>query len=342
MLCDRLVYHRALPLLCGLLAVAPGLAQPPPTTAPTTAPADRAPVSATVLEVQGDVHYAPLESTDWKPAQVGDAYPPETQIRTGIRSSIKLQIGDEEPYTALVVESAAKVVLSEAYKTSDTKRVRVGVGYGRVRAGVAEGGLKSQFTIDSPVATLSKRGTWNFGLFYERATDRFEVFLLDRGLVDVLNEITGQHRGLLPREAVTQAMRRWADEAQVRRNVPIPDLLGYGDLEVAFNRLRTDGLGVLDASGGRAVLIDLSNDLARQEFARLAEQQVPLLNLGAVRPEVRTRPEGFFGTGRGDELIRVMVESDSPLAKEGFARPGQYTFRRGAVEGWLREHKGKP
>ena len=61
-----------------------------------------------------------------------------------------------------------------------------------VRAGVAEGGLKSDFTIDSPVATLSKRGTWNFALYYERETERFEISLLDRGLVEAIDkEFTG-------------------------------------------------------------------------------------------------------------------------------------------------------
>jgi len=55
--------------------------------------------------------------------------------------------------------------------------------------------------VDSPVATLSKRGTWDFGLFYERGTDRFEIFLLDQGLVDAFSKLTGQHRQVLPQES---------------------------------------------------------------------------------------------------------------------------------------------
>ena len=212
---------------------------------------------------------------------------------------------------------------------------------GRLRAGVAEGGLKSDFTVDSPVATLSKRGTWNFGMSYERGTERFEIFLLDRGLVEALNEVTSQRRGLLPGEAVTQAMRRWAAEAQVRRNVAVPDLLGQGDVEVAFNRLNQDGLGVTSVGGGRAVLIDLSNSMAQEEFARLLRDRYPQLTPRLVR-RILTRREGFFGTGRGDELISVVIKNNSMLAQKGFAKSGTYTFRRSALEGWLNSHQGKP
>jgi len=313
----------------------------PASTAPSTAPAEHISVLARVIEVHGDVQHSPLGSADWQPCRVGDEYPEQTVIRTGVRSSVKLQIGDEEPYTAAIIDPASKTILTECFKTAQTKRTRIGVGYGRVRAGVAEGGLKSEFTIDTPVATLSKRGTWNFGIFYERATDRFEVFLLDRGLVEALNEITGQRRILERGQAVTEAMRRWLDEAQIRRNVPIPDLLGQGDLEVAFNRLRLDGLGVTDPAGGWIVLIDLSDDLARQEFARLIQAHVGPSGAGLGQGPF-LRAEGFFGTGRGDQLIPVIIEAGSPLAQKGWARPGTYNFRRSALEQWFGQRARQP
>ncbi len=327
--------------LLACFALAPAAAQAPTPAAevpPAEAAAAREPVLARVIEVTGDAERAALGEQDWQPCQVGDEYPQETVIRTGVRSSVKLQIGDEEPYTAVVIDSASKTVLTEAFKTADTKRVRMGLGYGRIRAGVAEGGLKSDFTVDSPVATLSKRGTWNFGMFYERGTDRFEVFLLDRGLVEALNEITGERRQLLPGQAVTQLMRRWLDEAQVRRNVPIPDLLGQGEVDVAFNRLRNDGLGVIDPAGNRTALIDLSNDLARQQFAA---QVLPLVPVSRLPVENPLRPEGFFGTGRGDELIPVILDSQSALVQQGLARSGTYQFRRSALEDWLQKHSAQ-
>lgn len=326
---------------CLSLTVASGQ-DPTATTQPADTPADRQPVPATVIEVQGDVEYSPLDQSDWKPCEVGAEYPQETVIRTGIHSSVMLQIGSEEPYTALIIDSASKVILSESFKTAETKRVRVGLGYGSVRAGVAEGGLKSDFTVDSPVATLSKRGTWNFGMFYERGTERFEIFLLDRGLVEALNKITKEQRTVQKGQAVTQAMRRWFKESQIRRNVPIPDLLGQGDIEIAFNRMRQDGLGVVDPAGGQTVLIDLSHDLAQQHFAQLARNRIGNMLRSGPHRGPYVRPEGFFGTGRGDQLIPLVIEANSPLVQKGFARPGQYKFRRSVLEGWLKRHGGKP
>lgn len=296
------------------------------------------PITARVLAVTGDAQHKPLDGETWTACQVGDEYPQETMVRTGVRSSLKLQVGEDDTYTAVVVEAATKTVLSELFRTDSRKRVRIGVGYGKVRAGVVEGGLESDFTVDSPVATLSKRGTWDFGLFYERGTDRFEIFLHDRGLVDAFNRITQTRREVLPGEVVKQTMLRWMDEAQLARNVAVNDILGQSEVGVAFNRLRTDGLRVLDPEGGQAVLIDLSSSASQQVFARHAALALgPGPALGGLQRQ--SRPEGYFGTGRGDQLIPIIIEASSPLAQKGFARPGRYVFRRDALEGWLAGRK---
>jgi hypothetical protein len=300
----------------------------------------RQPIVARVIEVHGDVKHAPLDSQDYKPCQLDDEYPEGTKIITGVRSSIKLQIGDEEPYTCMLIEAVGKTLLSEAYKTADAKRVRVGVGYGRIRAGVAEGGLKSDFTVDSPVATLSKRGTWGFTLFYERDTDFFEIGLTERGLVEAINKLTAERRTINPKELITAAMRAWLDQVRFERNVPVPDILGQGDIEVAFNRLQQSGLGVLAPGSGQAPLLNLSTERARTDFADLVGGTLPP---GTVPlPDSRLRAEGFFGTGRGDQLIEVMIEASNPLAQQGFAQPGTYKFRRSALQSWLRDYKRKP
>ncbi len=330
----------AVPGVVMVCAAAWSPAQPTaaPTTVPATAPAPT--LVARVLEVRGDAEHAAQDSGPWEPCRVDDAYPAQTLLRTGIRSSLKLQLGDSEPYTAVVIDAASKTVLSELAETPELKRVRIGLGYGRLRAGVAEGGRQSSFTVDSPVATLSKRGTWNFGMFYERGTDRFQVFLLDRGLVEALDEVTRERRTLRPQQLVTEAMRRWADQAGILRNVPISDVLGQSDVELAFNTLQNDGLGVLDPGGGRNVLIDLSNSSARQEFANLLQSRgvrLSPIDGGGGQGSV-LRPEGLFGTGRGDELIPVMIDSGSDLVTKGYARPGRYSFRRAALENWLRDN----
>lgn len=312
----------------------------PPAAAPAPSRDGRQPIKARVIEVTGDAKVAPLDSSDWQPVKLGDEYGEGTKIITGVRSAVKLQIGDEAPYSCLLIDSVGLTTLSEAaIIRNTTKKVRIGVGYGRVRAGVAEGGLESDFTVDSPVATLSKRGTWNFSLYYERDTDIFEISLLDRGLVMALNRATGQRRSVRPRELVTQVMRNWLDQSQIERNVPVPDILGQGDIQIAFNRISDEGLGVLAPGDGRRVMLELANPRARALFARRARQALLASGLPPLNFNQRPlRPEGFFGTGRGDELIDVVIKAGDQMALKGFARPGAYHIRRSALEGWLQRN----
>jgi hypothetical protein len=299
-------------------------------------------VRARVIDVVGDVQAARVETDDWKPVKLDDELDEFTKIRTGLFSSVKLQVGEEEPYTAVLLESVSQMFISEARLTPEAKRVRLGLSYGAIRAGVAEAGVKSEMTVDSPVATLSKKGTWNFGMFYERGTDRFQVWLLDRGLVDAISKINAARATVKPRERVTHAMRLFLDQAQLDRNVPIADVLGQSDIEVAFNKLQNEGLGVLGPGEGRAVLINLNNSTARSSFADLVDRS--LTNLPPVVAPPRgpvIRAEGFFGTGRGDQLVNVLIDQADPLAQKGFARPGTYTFRRGALEKWLSTNRGR-
>ena len=46
--------------------------------------------------------------------------------------------------------------------TADAKVLRMGLGHGAVRGGVAETTLRSDLSIETPTATLSKRGTIGF------------------------------------------------------------------------------------------------------------------------------------------------------------------------------------
>jgi len=307
-------------------------------TGPTTQAARR-PLAARVIEVVGEVRHAPLGSQEWQAVKLGDAYPEGTKILTGLRSSVKFQIGEEEPYTCLLVDSASLTILGEAAIERQTKEVRVGVSYGRIRAGVAEGGLESEFTVDSPVATLSKRGTWGFSLYYERGTDVFEIALTDRGLIEAIRRVGRQRRTLSPRERVTQAMRMWLDQSQLDRNVSIADLLGQEDILVAFNRLQNDGLGVVTPGSGRSMIIDLRSQGARAAFAHRLQQSLGSLPARGIGVPSRIRPEGFFGTGRGDELVDVLIQANEALALKGFVRPGHYRFRRAALENWLRRNQ---
>ena len=81
-----------------------------------------------------------------------------------------------------MIGRSSLAAISQYRKTATTKRTRIGLDYGEVRAGVAEGEgeLRSDFVIESPGVVLSKRGTWNFGLWVERGTGRFSAMGPDR------------------------------------------------------------------------------------------------------------------------------------------------------------------
>lgn len=326
-------------LIVGLLITATAMSQlagqaSQPVAAKTT-------IKAKAIEVNGSVDWAALDSNDWKAVKLNDEFNEKTKFRTGVKSSLKLQIGDEAPYSCLLVDAVGKTVLSEAWKDADTKRVRVGVAYGKVRAGVAEGGLKSDFTVDSADATLSKKGTWGFELFYSR-DGQFEIGLTEFGLVEALSKVTGERRDVQPGQLVTQAMRRWLDQAQFK-NVPVADVLGQSNIEVAFNRLDAEGLGVTGVGSGRSVLVDLSNANARNQFSQIAQQSLQnapplLLPPGQVQT---LRSEGFFGTGRGDQLISFIIDSRTENLKQIFPNGGRFQIRRDALESWVKANAGR-
>jgi hypothetical protein len=306
---------------------------------PASLPADAERVKARVIEKVGDAEHAPLGSDEWKPVERGQEYEEGVQIRTGVRSSVKLRLGDDDTYTAVVVDSLTRVSIAELWQTESVKRTRLDLGYGEVRGGVLEGGRKSDFTIENPTFTASKRGTWNFGVFYERGSERSEIFLLDRGLMEAIQRETGRApRGVLPGERVTAAMRSFLDQAAIDKNVPVADILAQSDIEVAFSRLKNDGLGVTDPGQGRGALLDLTNESARARFAQLANHAI----LQAQAAGGRATAEGSFGTGRGGQLLITMtIQSDDLLVQSGAARPGQLKFRRQALEGWLQGQRGR-
>ena len=326
-------------------------AQPPadPAAAPPVDPnappvAEREPLRARVIDVTGDVEWGTLGKPGWTPVAVGDEYLEGTQLRTGIRSSVKLTIIDRGTITAVLVDSAGKIAIRELARTAEAQRTRLELGYGQIRAGVAEGATRSDFSIDTPVATLSKRGTRGIRVFFERGTERLDVSLAEEGLLELYSRITGRTITIQPGERATEAARMYLDEA-LFENVPIPDILGQGDIDVAFWRLRTDGLGVVNTGQGRAVLIDLTNASAKSSFARLVTRSLQPLPVPAplpgAQPIVPLRPEGTFGTGRGDDLVDVFIGLNSPLAQRGLAQPGTYKFPRRVLEGWLREHRAR-
>jgi len=273
-------------------------------------------MQAQVAKVEGTVQYA-LATPDgaageWKTAQVGDLLPAGAVIRTRLRSKVILTFGDD---TIVLIDRATLASIDQFHRSEDTKRVKLGLGHGAVRAGVAETTLRSDMTIATPTATLSKKGTIDFGIEYEPSTGRFKVDLAREGLIEILNRLTGQARSIHPGQYVTQAMIRWIETAVFDRNVVVTDVFGLTAGERLFMAMNSSGSGVANPGGGATSngsgapgggaggggAGGLGGILARGGVPPLAAAAVAGRVVDTLRPGSRIidRPEGNFGTGGG-------------------------------------------
>jgi len=261
---------------------------------------DAKPMQARIIKLSGRVQYALTDEAGvpgkWQPAKVGDLLGAGTRIRTRLRSKVVLAFGDD---SVVLIDRATLASIDQFHRSGDTKYVKLGLGHGAVRAGVAEATLRSDMTIETPIATLSKKGTIDFGIEYEPSTGRYRIFLARRGLVDAMNKITRQSQMVRPGQYVTQAMIRWVETAVFDRHVTMADVFGTPGSEKLFNALNSSGLGLVEPGGGQGIC----NIGGRQAGTGLPGQQWTNGNLNVLPsflgPQVIFRPEGNFGTGNG-------------------------------------------
>ncbi len=300
-------------VLALLLGAAPALAQEvtiTPTTLPASTPATQpaaSGLSAVVVLVAGHASVAMPgadgKAGEWRDAKVGDTLPPGTQIRTRTRSKLGLRFGDD---TAVVIENATKASIDQFARAGDTQEVKLGLGYGAIRAGVAETTLRSDFAIQTPTATLSKRGTWDFRLEYEAVTGRFRASLAEEGLIEMFNQHNQQSMSVGPGQYLTQAMLQWFNTNAYDRWIPIIDWIGVDANEENFHALISTGITVVEPGGGypTRTLSGASSDafMGRLAALRAAQQggsnRPPSMIGGGLR--IINRGEGNFGTGSGN------------------------------------------
>jgi hypothetical protein len=309
----------------------------------TSGPADGAASSgerltATCIRVKGSVQSAPLgaKSTDtqaWTPVVLGQSYGQGVQIRTGVRSSAVFKFGDD---TVVIIDRSTLAAISEFYKSANAKRTRIGLDYGAVRAGVAEGGeLRSDFAIDSPVATLSKRGTWDFEMWVERGTGRFDVRLADRGLVEVMHKLTGQVAQIHPSQFVNQAMMSWVETVKFNRAVILADNFSLTSEDKSVNVETNTGRTGLQP-GGASVVTAGGTAVTGAEMAQTAaaQRQAQMLGTLIMREPLRlprNAGEGDFGTGSG-----IGTGNTSVLRRSFMLIPAPLTKTRGPMDGRTR------
>ncbi len=265
------------------------------------------PQPATVIDVGGSVDWAvagisPLAKEGWTPVKVGDKLEPATQIRTGLRSFVNLQFGAT---TTVSVRSITHASIAQFYRSATTENVRIDLGYGTVRGGSSEGEVRSDVIVDSPVATLAKRGTEGWEISVEPATGRFRISLAEHGLVEAIQKLSGDRtrsRLVRPGQYATDVdiANMWIKQDIFNRVVAFysPEALSEADAE--FSTYNTTGYSVLAPGGGSAV-VDLSGRVSAEFVLSQTGSGFPA---GATPPTLAiglppaVRPEGNFGTPR--------------------------------------------
>ena len=109
-----------------------------------------------VKEINGTVELLKPGTSSWVPAKTGDRLTKATVISTGFKSMALLVIGE----TSLVVRPLTRLSLEELLSQNETETINVGLKTGRVQVNVnPPAGTKANFTVQTPTATASVRGT---------------------------------------------------------------------------------------------------------------------------------------------------------------------------------------
>jgi len=109
-----------------------------------------------IREISGEVELKPAGASAFTAASVNDAVNMNTIISTGFRSTAVVAIGS----SVITVRPLTRLSLAEIQSTTNTENVNVNLKAGRVRVDVnPPAGTKASFTVKSPSATASVRGT---------------------------------------------------------------------------------------------------------------------------------------------------------------------------------------
>jgi len=250
-----------------------------------------------VVEIQGNVIVGPVGlkvgQPGWTALKLRDRIGAGDVVFTSLRSKLKLAALPAKPPTVMMLESGTLLNIEEAAIVKGVAKVRLGLGYGAVRAGVAEGQVRSDMEITCPVATLSKKGTDIFR--FEYANGRFNMSLspLGRGMIQAILHQSGQSRSITPGQFVTHQMGLAIDNVKFDRGVNINDVWGLVGNDKLFTLMNNHGFGFLLPQGGNMAFFGAPNQGLFGQPGFLSQgQRFP-------RRSRVNQHDGNFGIGQG-------------------------------------------
>lgn len=346
----RITTAMLLPALAGFLFVSTAFAETTP--AGSQPAADDGSLVYEVHELQGNVRVAPMGTNPllkegWRPVKQGESLHTGQIVHVPFRGKLKLIARPADPPTVLLFDTGTLVQISELSLKDGVAKSRLDLGYGLVKAGVAESGTRSDMEITGPTATLSKKGTDIFG-FEVRPDGRFNMFLTDqgRGLVQAIQTQSGQAGGLnamrsrflTPGQWITQQMARAIDNVQFDRNVNVSDLYGLKGMDQLFTMLNDRGIGFLLPAGSNPLnLLGNNPPNGGQPKGGPPNQQGQSLGGTLLSQGVgggRIVGVGNFGIGQGTvpSVFGARAINRQNVAKKlmgsGCERPGIFAKRR--------------
>jgi len=109
-----------------------------------------------IRELTGEVSLKPAGTSAFVPAKAGDVVAKDTVVSTGFKSIAVIAVGS----SVITVRPLTRLTLAEIQTASGTETVNVNLQAGRVKVDVKPpAGTKANFTVQSPSATASVRGT---------------------------------------------------------------------------------------------------------------------------------------------------------------------------------------
>jgi hypothetical protein len=112
--------------------------------------------NAYMKELSGTVEIKQPGAAEWSAARIGEPIQNATMISTGFKSTALIALGN----STLLVRALTRLSLEEIQNIEGDESVSLYLQTGRVRADVSPpAGGKTDFTVRSPIATASVRGT---------------------------------------------------------------------------------------------------------------------------------------------------------------------------------------
>lgn len=280
-----------------------------------------------VIDLEGKVRYGdaatcdPLKPEGWRIAKKGDLLGAGLIVHVPFRAKLKLVARPADPPTVMLFESGSLLTISDLHLKNGVATSRIKLGYGAIRAGVAEGGTRSDMEIEAPVATLSKKGTDIFRFEYHNG--RFMMSLSEQGrgmLQAIQNQMGGYSGGQVSRfvtagQFITQQLMKTIDNVQFDRDININDQFGLIGNDRLFTLINDRGLAFLFPTGNRpGNMLDGTNTNVNNPNTdtsnSLNNQNIPLT------PAVSNNPGGNFGIGQGG-LPNLFSARQTPLSRNG-------------------------